>query len=58
MHRWQRRTEDGNAVRRLRLFSRLLKIPAVVSGGKTERAVTGLRTEPASGMLRATFMDV
>ena len=32
------------------LFPRLLKIMAVMGGGKTVRAVTGLRTESANGM--------
>ena len=50
MRCWQRRTVDGNAARRLRLFPRLLKIMAVMGGGKTVRAVTGLRSESANGM--------
>ena len=35
----------------------LLKITVVVRAGKAGRAVNSLRTESASGMLRATFVE-
>ncbi len=43
-------TVDSSARGRLRLFPQLLKIMAVMGGGKTARAATGLRTESAGGM--------